>query len=114
MDPATGRGKQLMTMLTEVNFFVDPPVTSSFIGLCDFQFTQNGPFEVIGSLVGTTFGNLPGYEAGLKTTDQFRLVRRGQNETMLGYPIRNLTALPRAYRGRAVLSIGPAYRSNPA
>ncbi|HEU4770365.1 MAG TPA: hypothetical protein VFS77_23565 [Pyrinomonadaceae bacterium] len=88
MDPVTGRGKQLITMLTEVNFFTDPPVTSFFIGFADVQFTQNGPFEVIGTSVGTTFGNLPGYENGLKTTDQFRLVRRGQNETMLGYPIR--------------------------
>ena len=88
MDPATGRGKQLLTMLTEVNFFVDPPVTSFFISLLDFQFTQNGPFEVIGNSAGTIYGNIPCYEAGLKTTDQFRLVRRGQNETMLGYPIR--------------------------
>lgn len=88
MDPVTLRGKQLFTMLTEVNFFVDPPVTSFFVALFDFQFTQNGPYEVIGNSAGTIFGNLPGYEAGLKTTDQFRLVRRGQNETMLGYPVR--------------------------
>lgn len=88
MDPDTGRGLQLMTMLTEVNFFIDPPVTTFFIGLNEYQFTQNGPYEVIGSSVGVTYGNVPGYEAGLKTTDQFRLVRRGQNETMLGYPVR--------------------------
>lgn len=88
MDPVNARGTQLMTMLTEVNFFVDPPVTSFFISLCEFQFTQNGPYEVIGSSTGVVFGNVPGYEAGLKTTDQFRLVRRGQNETMLGYPLR--------------------------
>lgn len=88
MDPANARGQQMITMLTEVNFFTDPPVTSFFVALCDIQFTQNGPFEVIGSSVGITYGNVPGYEGGLKTTDQFRLVRRGQNESMLGYPVR--------------------------
>lgn len=88
MDPVNARGKSLITMLTEVNFFVDPPVTTFFTGFADVQFTQNGPFEVIGSSVGVTYGNVPGYEAGLRTTDQFRLVRRGQNETMLGYPVR--------------------------
>lgn len=88
MDPVTASGKTLITTLTEVNFFVDPPVTSFFTGLADIQLTQNGPFEVVGTSVGVTYGNVPGYEAGVKTTDQFRLVRRGQNETVLGYPIR--------------------------
>lgn len=88
MDPVTASGKQLITMLTEVNFFETAPTTIFFIGLSDIQFTQNGPYEVIGNSVGVTYGNVPGYEAGLKTTDSFRLVRRGQNETMLGYPIR--------------------------
>lgn len=88
MDPATASGKTLITMLTEVNHFADPPVTTFLIGLADVHFTQNGPFEVIGSSVGVTYGNIPGYETGLKTTDQFRLVRKSQNETMLGYPIR--------------------------
>lgn len=88
MDPETGRGKTLTVMLTEMNFFEPTATAIMFIGLADVQFTQNGPFEVIGSSVGVTYGNVPGYENGLKTTDQFRLVRRGQNETMLGYPIR--------------------------
>ncbi len=88
MDPETGRGKTLNVMVTEMNFF--EPTTSAvmFIGLNDIQFTQNGPFEVIGTSVGVIYGNVPGYENGLKTTDSFRLVRRGQNETMLGYPVR--------------------------
>ena len=88
MDPTTGRGKQLITMTTEVNFFEGAPSTIYFIGLADVQYTQNGPFEVIANSVGTTFGNVPGYQSGLKTTDAFRLVRRGQNETMMGYPVR--------------------------
>ncbi|HKR13759.1 MAG TPA: hypothetical protein VJT15_16965 [Pyrinomonadaceae bacterium] len=88
MDPATGRGKQLITMLTEVNHFADRSGTVFFIGLADVQYTQNGAFEVLGTSTGTTYGNVPGYENGLRTTDQFRLVRRGQNETMLGYPVR--------------------------
>lgn len=88
MDPSTGRGKQLITMTTEVNFFEGAASTIYFIGLADVQYTQNGPFEVIANSVGTTFGNVPGYQNGLKTTDAFRLARRGQNETMLGYPVR--------------------------
>lgn len=91
MDPVNARGQTLITMLTEVNHFVDQPVTAFLVGLADLQFTQNGPYEVIGTSVGVTYGNLPGYEAGLKTTDQFRLVRKGQTETMLGYPIRTAT-----------------------
>ena len=89
MDPATGRGKQLITMVTEVNFFPNQGTgTIMFIGMADVQYTQNGPYEVVANSVGTTYGNVPGYENGLRTTDSFRLVRRGQTETMLGYPLR--------------------------
>lgn len=89
MDPTTLRGKQLITMVTEVNHFTNQiPSTVMLIGLADVQYSQNGPYEVIGTSTGVTYGNIPGYESGLKTTDTFRLVRRGQTETMLGYPIR--------------------------
>ncbi len=88
MDPDTASGKQLITMWTEVNFFEASGSTIFFISLCDIKFTQNGPYEVIGSSTGTVYGNFPGYEEGLRTTDQFRLVRKGQNESMLGYPKR--------------------------
>ncbi|HEU4713534.1 MAG TPA: hypothetical protein VFS76_18355 [Pyrinomonadaceae bacterium] len=88
MDPATGRGKQLLTMVTEMNHFEPTEKATVIISLCEFQFTQNGPFEVIGTSVGVIYGNVFGYENGLKTTDSFRLVRRGQNETMVGYPVR--------------------------
>ena len=88
MDPDNARGQTLMTMVTEVNFFTDQPTTTFFVGFNDIEFTQNGPYEVIGKSSSITYGNAPGYEAGLKTTDQFRLVRKGQNETMLGYPLR--------------------------
>ena len=88
MDPVTGKGKQLITMVTELNFFEPTSTSVMFIGLADVQYTQNGPYEVVANSVGTTYGNVPGYENGLKTTDSFRLVRRGQNETMLGYPVR--------------------------
>lgn len=88
MDPDTASGKQLNTMWTEVNFFEPNGSTIFFISLCDIQFTQNGPYEVIGSSTGTIYGNFPGYEEGVRTTDVFRLVRKGQNESMLGYPQR--------------------------
>jgi hypothetical protein len=89
MDPVTGHGKQLITMVTEVNFFENQTAgTVMFVGMADVQYTQNGPFEVIANSTGVTYGNVPGYENGLRTTDSFRLVRRGQNETMLGYPVR--------------------------
>jgi hypothetical protein len=88
MDPDTASGRQLNTMWTEVNFFEPDGNTIFFISLCDIQFTQNGPYEVIGSSKGIIYGNFPGYEEGVRTTDVFRLVRRGQNESMLGYPQR--------------------------
>lgn len=88
MDPKNGRGTHLITMTTEVNLFAGTTGTVFFIGLADVQFTQNGPYEVIGTSVGTTYGNVPGYENGLKTTDQFRLVRKGQTENMVGFPVR--------------------------
>ena len=89
MDPVTLRGKQLITMVTEVNHFTNQSAsTVMLIGLADVQYSQNGPYEVIGTSTGVTYGNVPGYESGLRTTDTFRLVRRGQTETMLGYPIR--------------------------
>jgi len=89
MDPKTGRGTSLTTMWTEVNFFEKGgPSTIYLIGLAELQFKQNGPNEVIGTSRGTTFGNFPGYERGVTTTDRYRLVRRGQTETMLGNPVR--------------------------
>jgi len=88
MDPATASGKSLITLATELNFFEGTTTSIFFIGLADVHFTQNGPYEVIGNSVGTTFGNVAGYENGVKTTDVFRLVRRGQNETMVGRPTR--------------------------
>lgn len=88
MDPKNGRGTTLITMTTEVNHFAAGAGTVFLIGLADLQFTQNGPYEVIGTSVGVTYGNVPGYENGLKTTDQFRLVRKGQTENMVGFPVR--------------------------
>jgi hypothetical protein len=89
MDPDRLRGTSLITMWTEVNSFEKSgPGTIFLIGLAELQFKQNGPYEVIGTSRGTTFGNFPGYETGVTTTDNYRLVRRGQNETMLGNPIR--------------------------
>lgn len=88
MDPASASGKCLITLATELNFFEGAPTSVFFIGFSELHFTQNGPYEVIGNSTGTTFGNAPGYENGLKTTDTFTLVRRGQNETMVGRPTR--------------------------
>jgi hypothetical protein len=89
MDPKKLRGTTLITMWTEVNHFEKSGTSTIFlIGLAELRFQQNGPFEVIGTSRGTTFGNFPGYEKGVTTTDKFRLVRRGQTQTMLANPIR--------------------------
>jgi hypothetical protein len=89
MDPATASGKQLITMVTDVNLVeAGAPSTIIFMGFADLKFKQNGPYEVVVTAQGLIYGNVPGYEDGLKTTDVFRLVRKGQNETMVGYPER--------------------------
>lgn len=90
MDPEKGTGIELITMWTEENLFKSSgTATILFIGLSELKFTQNGPYEVIGTSRGRTFGNVPGYEKGVVTTDEFRLIRKGQNETMLGVPRRS-------------------------
>ena len=92
MNPDKGTGTQLITMWTEENHFKAPATGSAtifLIGLAEVKFTQNGPFEVIGSSVGRTFGNVPGYEKGVETRDEFVLIRKGHNETMMGVPARS-------------------------
>lgn len=91
MNPEKGTGTQLITMWTEENLFKAPAsgtATILFIGLVEIKFTQNGPYEVIGSSRGRTFGNVPGYEKGVETRDEFLLVRKGHNESMVGVPRR--------------------------
>ena len=51
--------------------------------------TRLGPYEVIVNSVGRTFGNVRGYEKGVETRDEFLLVRKGHNETMVGVPRRS-------------------------
>ena len=89
MDPVNARGKQVITMVTEVNLFeTAQPQTIILVAMADIQFTQLGRYQVIGTSSGIVHANFPGYENGLRTTDTFRLVRRGQNETMVGFPVR--------------------------
>jgi hypothetical protein len=90
MDPEKARGTTLITMWTEENLFKRRGnETLFFIGLTEIEFKQNGPTEVIGNSRGLTFGNSPDYEKGVETRDSFRLVRKGNNETMLGVPRRS-------------------------
>ncbi|HKY42794.1 MAG TPA: hypothetical protein VJM50_06840 [Pyrinomonadaceae bacterium] len=92
MNPEKGTGTHLVTMWTEENLFKAPAsgaATIFLIGLCEIKFTQNGPYEVIGTTRGRTFGNVPGYEKGVETRDEFLLVRKGHNETMIGVPRRS-------------------------
>jgi len=92
MNPRRGTGTTLITMWTEENHFKAPAsgaTTIFLIGLAEVKFTQNGPYEVIGTSRGRTFGNVPGYEKGVETRDEFVLVRKGHNETMLGVPRRS-------------------------
>ncbi|HEU4770364.1 MAG TPA: hypothetical protein VFS77_23560, partial [Pyrinomonadaceae bacterium] len=89
MNPEKGTGTELVTMWTEENFFKSSGnATILFISLAELKFTQNGPYEVIVNSRGRTFGNVPGYEKGVVTTDEFVLVRKGHNETMVGVPAR--------------------------
>lgn len=92
MNPERGTGIHLVTMWTEENLFKAPATgteTILLIGYCEIKFTQNGPYEVIGTTRGRTFGNVPGYEKGVETQDEFVLVRKGHNENMIGVPRRS-------------------------
>ncbi len=89
MEPDKARGKQLITMWTEeCHFKRSGSQTFFLIALCDLQFKQNGPYEVIGNSTGSIYGNFGDYQKGVKTTDTFRLMRMGQNESMVGNPSR--------------------------
>lgn len=91
MNPEKGTGTNLITMWTEENHFPKAPgnATIFLIGLAEMKFTQNGPYEVIVTSRGRTFGNVPGYEKGVETRDEFLLVRKGHNEAMVGVPARS-------------------------
>ena len=91
MNPEKGTGTELITIWTEENQFPKEPgnETIFLIGLAEVKFTQNGPYEVIGTSRGRTFGNVPGYEKGVETRDEFVLIRKGHNESMLGVPSRS-------------------------
>lgn len=90
MNPDKLTGQQLITMWTEENMFkATGRGTIFFIMLAELKFRQNGPYEVVVNSEATTYGNSPGYEKGLKTRDEFLLVRKGHNETMAGVPRRS-------------------------
>ncbi|HEX5882943.1 MAG TPA: hypothetical protein VFY67_00225, partial [Pyrinomonadaceae bacterium] len=92
MNPKEGTGTHLITMWTEENHFkasASGKATIFLIGLSEMKLTQNGPYEVIGTSRGRTFGNVPGYEKGVETRDEFLMVRKGHNEMMMGVPRRS-------------------------
>lgn len=92
MNPEKGTGTTLITIWTEENHFKAPAsgtATIFLIGLSELKFTQNGPYEVIATSRGRTFGNVPGYEKGVETRDEFVLIRKGHNEAMVGVPPRS-------------------------
>lgn len=92
MNPKEGTGTLLITMWTEENHFrasESGRETVFLIGLSKMKLTQNGPYEVIGTSTGRTFGNVPGYEKGVETRDEFLMVRKGHNEMMMGVPRRS-------------------------
>ena len=90
MNPEKGTGTELITIWTEENQFPKTRGNDTIflIGLAEVKFTQNGPYEVIGTSRGRTFGNIPGYEKGVETRDEFVLIRKGHNESMMGVPSR--------------------------
>jgi len=91
MNPDKGTGTQLITMWTEEAHVPKAAgnATIFLIMLAELKFTQNGPYQVIGSSRARIFGNYTGYEKGLETRDEFLLVRTGHNETMVGIPSRS-------------------------
>lgn len=92
MNPEEGTGTLLITMWTEENHFQareSGTDTIFLIGLSEMKLTQNGPYEVIGTSRGKTFGNVSGYEKGVETSDEFLMVRKGHNEMMMGVPRRS-------------------------
>jgi hypothetical protein len=91
MNPEKGTGTQLITMWTEENLFPKGRGDGAIflVMLAELKFTQNGPYEVVGTSRARIFGNQPGYEKGLETRDEFLLIRKGHNEAMVGIPSRS-------------------------
>lgn len=94
MNPKKGTGTQLVTMWTEENHSPRGRGNDTIFLICliDLKFTQNGPYEVIGTSRGKVFGNAQGYEKGVETRDEFILVRKAHNEAMVGAPARSETS----------------------
>jgi len=91
MNPDKGTGTQLITMWTEENLLPKGKGDGAIflVMLAELKFTQNGPYEVIGTSRARIFGNQRGYEKGLETRDEYLLVRKGHNEAMVGLPARS-------------------------
>ncbi len=106
MDPKKLRGTQLITMWTEENLVKrSGSKTLLLIAFGELQFKQNGPYEVIVNSSGIIYGNYADYEKGVKATDEFRLVRKGQNESMLGVTERTQTGGADS-AGRSLIEVG--------
>ena len=91
MNPQKCTVTQLVTMWTEENLIPKGKGDTAIflIMLAELKFTQNGPYEVIGTSRARIFGNQRGYEKGLETRDEYVLVRKGHNESMVGVPARS-------------------------
>ena len=85
MDPKNLRGWHMITMWTEENHFeTDSKETFVLAALAELTFEQESPHSVIGRSKGRIVGNFGEYERGKDIEDEFRLVRVGNNEKMVG------------------------------
>lgn len=91
MDPQKRRGMHLITMWTEHNHF-DRKLTKGdqstllLVALVEMTFKNRGKYEVEVRTRGRLVGNFGDYETGEEVADTFKLVRRGNNEAMVGVP----------------------------
>jgi hypothetical protein len=85
MDAASGRGQHLMIICTD-----EPDIrrdsTLLVAAFSELTFRQNGEFEVVVRSRGQLTGNHTPFETGREIQDEFRLVRHGHEERMIGMP----------------------------
>lgn len=85
MDLATGRGQHLMILCTDEPG-IGRDATLLVAAFSELTFQQNGEFEVVVRSRGRLIGNHGPFETGREIQDEFRLVRHGQEERMIGLP----------------------------
>lgn len=98
MDPKSLRGRHLVTICSEEPQISrkDPDNTYLLVAMVDLTFVQDGDYAVVVRSKGQLIGNYEHCESCQEIEDEFRLVRYGHEEKMIGMP----TAALRGIRSR--------------